>query len=314
MPIICIETGFEIGHVKELIIDYKIKAIKYLLIDNNYSEQNLLNLKIISTMDIIGIGEYAITIINSSVIEELGKNQEAINLIKNCRNNIMIELKVISKLGHYIGEVTDVIIDDENNCDIVGVEIFSNEKKEILSSDYIITIGKVIIVENSVLTGIINVKDDLKTIIEESKNIVKNKNDLFIFNNRETNKEKNMETNNIEIFKADNKNFVQDNKLSNLDEFDINSLIDEEIFERKSNQEITEYIFEEFKENSEDNDLDIFYQRQKQYLKGRKVTKTIYDEFGNILIDEGNIINDKQIDCIKSRGKLMELIMNNRNN
>jgi hypothetical protein len=56
----------------------------------------------------------------------------------------------------------------------------------------------------------------------------------------------------------------------------------------------------------------LFEQRQRQYLNGRYATKTITDNFGNVIVSEGMQINDRIIDEAKAQGKLVELVMNNR--
>ncbi len=61
-----------------------------------------------------------------------------------------------------------------------------------------------------------------------------------------------------------------------------------------------------------DNAAILFEQRQRQYLKGRSSTKTITDSLGNVIIAEGMIIDDSVIDEAKAKGKLIELVMNNR--
>jgi hypothetical protein len=56
----------------------------------------------------------------------------------------------------------------------------------------------------------------------------------------------------------------------------------------------------------------LFEQRQRQYLKGRYATKSISDNEGNVIISEGMQIDDAVIDEAKDKGKLIELVMNNR--
>jgi hypothetical protein len=56
----------------------------------------------------------------------------------------------------------------------------------------------------------------------------------------------------------------------------------------------------------------LFEQRQRQYLRGRYATKTIYDNEGNVIISEGMQIDDKVIDEAKSKNKMIELVINNR--
>jgi uncharacterized protein YrrD len=53
-----------------------------------------------------------------------------------------------------------------------------------------------------------------------------------------------------------------------------------------------------------------FEQKQKQFLLGKKVTKRILNEAGEVLVDEGDIITHRVIDRVKAGGKLVELTMN----
>ena len=62
----------------------------------------------------------------------------------------------------------------------------------------------------------------------------------------------------------------------------------------------------------DNNAANLFEQRQRQYLVGRKATKTIVDNFGSVIVNEGTVINDEIIDSAKASGKLVELVMNNK--
>ena len=52
--------------------------------------------------------------------------------------------------------------------------------------------------------------------------------------------------------------------------------------------------------------------KHREYLNGKRATKTIYDAFGNVLINEDTIIDDEIFDIAKLNGKVIELVMNNR--
>lgn len=56
---------------------------------------------------------------------------------------------------------------------------------------------------------------------------------------------------------------------------------------------------------------ELFEERQRQYLKGRKATKNITDNQGMIIVRAGETITDLIIDRAKNTGKLVELVMNN---
>ena len=68
--------------------------------------------------------------------------------------------------------------------------------------------------------------------------------------------------------------------------------------------------------SSEDEEIgkeaDLFDNRQKQYLLGRTVTKTILDNRGNMLVEEGTIITAEIIEHVKKQGKMVQLVMNNK--
>jgi hypothetical protein len=64
--------------------------------------------------------------------------------------------------------------------------------------------------------------------------------------------------------------------------------------------------------DSRDDASVLFEQRQRQYLKGRYATRTITDSEGNVIISEGMQIDDAVIDEAKKKGRLVELVMNNR--
>ncbi|MDQ2086281.1 hypothetical protein RBH29_07545 [Herbivorax sp. ANBcel31] len=60
------------------------------------------------------------------------------------------------------------------------------------------------------------------------------------------------------------------------------------------------------------NSSSLFEQRYRQYLNGRKATKTIKTDKGSIIISDGNTITDEVIEQAQKCGKLIELVMNNR--
>lgn len=56
----------------------------------------------------------------------------------------------------------------------------------------------------------------------------------------------------------------------------------------------------------------LYEQKQRQYLIGRKAAKTIKDEAGNVIINKDDVIDGSIVDDAKEKGKLVELVMNNR--
>lgn len=56
----------------------------------------------------------------------------------------------------------------------------------------------------------------------------------------------------------------------------------------------------------------LFEQKQKEFLIGRKITKTIKDSKGNHILSEGEVITEEAVDMAKDAGKLIEIVMNNK--
>ncbi|MCL2058921.1 MAG: PRC-barrel domain-containing protein [Oscillospiraceae bacterium] len=61
-----------------------------------------------------------------------------------------------------------------------------------------------------------------------------------------------------------------------------------------------------------DSEATLFEQKQRRYLTGRVVTKTILDNKGNVLVEEGVRITEDIIDTVRDNGRMVQLVMNNR--
>jgi len=57
---------------------------------------------------------------------------------------------------------------------------------------------------------------------------------------------------------------------------------------------------------------DLFEQKQKEFLIGRKVTKAIKDKQGMNILNEGSVITEEAVNKAKDAGKLIEIVMNNK--
>ena len=65
-------------------------------------------------------------------------------------------------------------------------------------------------------------------------------------------------------------------------------------------------------ESTIESETGLFEARQKQYLIGRKATKTILDNQGDVLIEAGSKITSSTVDSAKAAGKMVQLVLNNR--
>lgn len=87
---------------------------------------------------------------------------------------------------------------------------------------------------------------------------------------------------------------------------------EEKVNEKEPGLEIPseEPVVAETQEEQQLSAAELFEQRQRQYLVGKKVTKSIYNSMGGIIINSGDIITEQLINEVKSNGKLIELVMN----
>lgn len=304
LPIISISDGMEVGKVKSLIINADKGAVDYIVVDSGIQ---ILSARVIPTDNILGVGEYALTIENDNAINDIGKIPAAIDLLQK---NIQVKgTKVLTKKGRLIGEIGDIYI-DENDCfRITGLEYIADitqKRIRIIPRDSVITFGKNLVVvtddvENTLLDRATQLGAADKTTAEvEKKNLV---------NSEESSK----------LFETDNWSYMKD--VANISD----TPADQDSFSQDSRAQTyagdmppgdnsggEENLAASIQKLPENNAAALFEQRQRQYLNGRKATKTIVDSSGNVIIAEGMIITDDAIDTAKLHGKLIELVMNNK--
>lgn len=281
LPIISISDGLEVGKVKSIIINADKGAIDYIVVDSGIQ---IFSARVIPTEDVLGIGEYALTIENEGVITDISRIPAAIQLLQN---DIRVKgTKVLTKKGRLIGEIGDIYIEDNDNCKITGLEFIADitqKRIRLIPRDTVITFGKNLTV----------VKEDIETSLLDTPAQLDSD---FGFSDLE-------KKNNPYIDEVDRLAFAD--TVTTPSSFASAGMAynDNESVEPDAPEAIS---------NDGDNASILFEQRQRQYLKGRYATKTITDSMGSIIIDEGMQINDTVIDEAKSKGKLIELVMNNR--
>jgi len=254
LPIISISDGIEVGRVKTVIINAEKGAVDYVVVDSGIQ---ILSAKVIPTENVLGIGEYALTIENEDAISDISKIPAAIDLLQK---NIQVKgTKVLTKKGRLIGEIGDIYIDEEDNCKIIGLEYIADITQKsirIIPRDSIITFGKNLVV----------VKEDVESSLLERAS------ELTVG----------------EASESEKKNSESVNSTN-----DINSIPTEDDIKVGEVSDMMEM-------------------KHREYLNGKVSTKTIYDDNGNPLIEENTIIDDAVFDIAKSNGKVIDLIMNNR--
>jgi len=286
-PVIDISSGEKLGMVKDFIYNGDNGTVDYLIVENDIGG---FMTKVVSTSDILGIGEYAATVGSEDAIKDLNNTVDAVRLLKK---DIKIRnTNILTKKGTIIGKTGDLYIDEDDNCKIVGLEFIGNEgtndvkNRMVLPAGSVITYGReLIIVEDDAVNKLMNEAELLnmgeKQQPDFSRTGDKSGNSPINDYAATTNEE-------ILRFSGSNEHFLSE-------DYDIGD---------------ADKPLEEIKQNG--SAVDLFEQRQRQYLIGRRATRTITNEQGRVIVNEGMIINNEIIDEAKKSGKLVELIMNNR--
>ena len=279
LPIISISDGLEVGKVKSIIINADKGAIDYIVVDSGIQ---IFSARVIPTEDVLGIGEYALTIENEGVITDISRIPAAIQLLQN---DIRVKgTKVLTKKGRLIGEIGDIYIDDNDNCKITGLEFIADitqKKIRLIPRDTVITFGKNLTV----------VKEDIESALLD------------------TPAQLDPDTTTADFEKKNNSYIDEMDRLAFADTIAVAAAAETVYAEAES---VDSSETDASSAEAGDNASMLFEQRQRQYLKGRYATKTIVDNMGNVIIDEGMQIDDAAIDEAKNKGKLIELVMNNR--
>jgi uncharacterized protein YrrD len=246
LPIISICDGEEVGKVKGVIINAANGAVDYVVVENGIQ---ILNARVISANDVIGIGEYALTIENESVINDISKIPSAID---HLQKNVPVKgTRVMTKKGRLIGEIGDIYIDEDNSCSIFALEFITDKAQKnvrLIPRENVITFGKNLIV----------VKEDVEAALVD--------------------------------------NIAQLNPTGT-----INTL-----------QGQTGGTSSDAESADSGTMNDLMEKKHREFLNGKKVAKTIYDDEGKVLIEMDTLIDDDVFELAKAYDKVVELVMNNK--
>lgn len=148
LPVLSIEEGKQIGKVKKLIPNPKQGTVDYLLIEDDFF---YLGLKALQFEMVQGIGEFALTVDNSSSLLPVGECKGAVDLLgKKLR---IPGLKVMSNKGRLVGTVSEYFV-DENTGAIAGCQLIplnGDRPAGIIPREFILTYGSdFLVVEDGV--------------------------------------------------------------------------------------------------------------------------------------------------------------------
>ena len=282
MPIISIDNGKEIGKVKEVILNTDNGNLAYVAIENT---SPLYGALMISHRNILGIGDNAITIENTSVLQDIHRVADIPNLLK--KDVKITDSKIITKSGKLIGKAGNVFI-DSNNCKILGIEFLPADA---LSSNRIIPMQEILTFGQDITV----VKDDtLKNLVDKLED--------------------------LKIEKKYRPSFANERNEKTFSDITYGKLPSVRVSETLPKEDIydepVEPIYTEKPEPvSAEGNVEPptpFEEKQKQYLLGKTITKTVYSSSGNVIINKGEEITEQKIAMARQAGKLIELVMNNK--
>lgn len=139
-PVISITEGKECGNVKELLINYANGTIAALVIDNG---KWYLGAKLLPFAAVAGLGEYAVTINNSSEIISVTDQPEFEKLFE--AGVKIIDTKVLTKGGKIQGKINEFIIDNSGKIITCDLEKADGEVVP-LPAQNVVTFGKEVLI------------------------------------------------------------------------------------------------------------------------------------------------------------------------
>lgn len=146
LPIISLKEGQQIGYIRNLVIDPKVRSVAALIVEPRgfFKEQ-----RIIPFNRVVSIGQNAITVSTESQVEKAANLPDILELLKE--KTALIGMKIITTTGKTLGIVDEFYIDCENG-NIASLDISDGKIEGLLSgkarlkADEILTIGSDVIV------------------------------------------------------------------------------------------------------------------------------------------------------------------------
>ena len=146
LRIISILDGTQVGVVKDLILNSQAKSLDFVIVDQ---PTDIFGAKFIPFADILGLGEFAMTIPHPGVIQDVAQNIDAQTLLK--QDIRVLGTKVLTKKGQLIGEVTEILIHEETGKIAACVFEYQGEMHQV-EVDQVITLGKELLIVEGLTT------------------------------------------------------------------------------------------------------------------------------------------------------------------
>ncbi len=280
LPVVSITDGNEIGKVKSLMINAVKGKVDFFVID---SAVRSLAGGVIPVDKVLGIGADALTIMAAGDVCDISGSPEAIGLLQ--KNVAVIGTRVLTRKGSLAGVTGDIHLDEDNACDIAGVEFLPGLPEQaggIIPKDAIITFAQnLLVVEEDFMTRLTG---------EPSKQTA-----AMSVGDGKTG---------MPVAEAPQVSAVAASTMS------ADAAVSSATTEMAGEPEISvEGLFEETPVDASAESLAA--DRRIQYLRGRRITRDILAETGEAVAQAGDLIDDALMERASKAGCLVELVMNN---
>ncbi|MHB1167185.1 MAG: PRC-barrel domain-containing protein [Carboxydocellales bacterium] len=300
LSIISISDGREVGQVKDLVVNPDQGAVECLVVENG---NRYLGVKVIPFKELEGVGEYAVTVASESAIVDLSEVPHVSSLMER---NVQIKgTKVLTKKGRLVGEVSEYIVDEDSSGQITGCLMFTKNginNNKFIPRDSVVTFGKEILI----------VVEGVEQTLEDGE--------LYTLGQSEATQQEvtqpvvtaTVAAQTATSRTVDTQPIVEPTVTAPELKSDVN----------KSKATPVTQTEDQPEENAEETSDEtpavpdaakLFEQRQRQYMIGRKVSKQIADDGGNVLAEIDETITEELIDKVKAAGKWSELTLNTKN-
>lgn len=320
LPVISIEEGVEVGKIREIVLDPQKKEIMGLLVQD---EKWWRDTKVVSFALISGIGEYAVTVENTSTVASLSSMPEIEELLES---KVQVKGKeVITRSGRLIGKVQEYFVDPKSGK-IEAYELvtpFSPEQEEIVlvPASCVLTIGKNVVVVIEEVDKYIK-KGEVRPAMESWAKISPRE-EKITSTLSDTQVEELLKSAEKEISTSPEAPPKFEEEMEEVKKKEEEAPSEEAEIEDLSKTPSAPEVVEEVKPQAEEVEpakpsepvakkpdlTKIFEERQKKFILGKKASRKIEDNEGNVLINEGEIITEDSIEKVKSAGKFMELTL-----
>lgn len=310
VPVISISAGIQVGIVKGLVLNPQQKTVEFLLLNE---EENSKGMKGIPFRYAEGIGEYAVTVENESVMMEISRIGILQELMEKHIN--IIGTKVITRKGKYLGDANEYSIDTETGILKEVYYLADNENEYKIPVEKVITLGtEVLVVEDMAAieaaapseTDQINFKggDDRFSGIQGLDQVTTKQPDP-----------PKPATEQPEVV-TPSTGTLQEFPTENSADHAVNHPVAEQPDQDTLNLEagLTEKAMLSSRTPGDLDPADAFIQRQRQFLIGKTLLKDLQSKEGEVIAWENELVTEHLFDKVYKIGaqKIMELAMSVR--